>query len=236
MRTVREALRPHIRRLATWRWTVDWIVAAGLVLLVAVAYVQVLRFEFVNYDDTVYVPDNPQVRAGFSLGGIGWAFTTFETANWYPLTWLSLMLDCQMFGPRPGGHHAVNAAIARGQRGLAVHRAAENDRVALAKRRRGRAVRRASAARRIGGLDCRTQGRVEHVVLPAHALGLSPLHRSAQFRPLGPGLPGHGLGADGQVDARHPAGRAPVAGLLAVAEGGAGVGSAKWAVGGEQSR
>ena len=89
-------------RSADWGWTVDWIVAAGLVLLVAVAYLQVLRFEFVNYDDTVYVPDNPQVRAGFSLGGIGWAFTTFETANWYPLTWLSLMLDCQIFGPSAG--------------------------------------------------------------------------------------------------------------------------------------
>ena len=43
--------------LRNWQWTVDWIVAAGLVLLVAVAYLQVLRFEFVNYDDTVYVPE-----------------------------------------------------------------------------------------------------------------------------------------------------------------------------------
>src|SRR5208282_5861031 len=94
-----------------WRWTVDGIITAGLVLLVAVAYLQVLRFDFVNYDDTVYVPDNPQVRAGFSLAGIGWAFTTFETANWYPLTWLSLMLDCQIFGRFPGGNHAVNAAL-----------------------------------------------------------------------------------------------------------------------------
>ena len=94
-----------------WRWASDWIVATGLALLVAAAYAQVLRFEFVNYDDTVYVPDNPHVRAGFSLEGIGWAFTTFETANWYPLSWLSLMLDCQLFGPRPGGHHAVNAAL-----------------------------------------------------------------------------------------------------------------------------
>ena len=84
---------------------------AGLVLLVAVAYVQVFRFEFVNYDDTLYVPDNPQVRTGFSLHGIGWAFTTYETANWYPLTWLSLMLDCQIFGPWAGGQHAVNAAL-----------------------------------------------------------------------------------------------------------------------------
>ena len=105
--------KPH-----NWERTVDWIVVAGLVLLVAVGYVQVVHFDFVNYDDTVYVPDNLQVRTGFSLSGIRWAFTTFETANWYPLTWLSLMLDCQMFGPRPasgysspGGHHAVNAAL-----------------------------------------------------------------------------------------------------------------------------
>jgi len=89
----------------------NWIIAAGLVLLVSVAYVQSLGFEFTNYDDTAYVPDNTHVRDGFSLRGIGWAFTTYETANWYPLTWLSLMLDCQLFGPRPGGHHAVNAVL-----------------------------------------------------------------------------------------------------------------------------
>ncbi len=89
----------------------NWIIAAGLVLLVSVAYVQSLGFELTNYDDTAYVPDNAHVRGGFSWGGIGWAFTTYETANWYPLTWLSLMLDCQLFGPRPGGHHAVNAVL-----------------------------------------------------------------------------------------------------------------------------
>jgi tetratricopeptide (TPR) repeat protein len=93
------------------RRKIDWPVAAGLALLVAVAYVQVLGFEFVNYDDKAFVPENPHVRTGFSLGNIGWAFTSFETANWYPLTWLSLMLDCQMFGPRPGGHHAVSAIL-----------------------------------------------------------------------------------------------------------------------------
>ena len=88
---------------------VNWIVAAGLVLLTAVVYAQVAGFEFTNYDDTAYVPDNSHVRDGFSLRNIGWAFTTFETANWYPLTWLSLMLECQLFGPRPGVTHAVNA-------------------------------------------------------------------------------------------------------------------------------
>ena len=61
----------------------------------AVAYVQVLRFPFVNYDDKTCVPNNPQVREGISLGGMGWAFTAFETGNWHPLTWLSLMLDCR---------------------------------------------------------------------------------------------------------------------------------------------
>jgi tetratricopeptide (TPR) repeat protein len=89
----------------------NWIITAGLVLLTAVAYAQVAGFEFTNYDDTAYVPDNPHVRDGFSLRGIGWACTTFETANWYPLTWLSLMLECQLFGPRPSVTHAVNALL-----------------------------------------------------------------------------------------------------------------------------
>ena len=82
-------------------------------LLTAVVYAQSARFEFSNYDDTAYVPDNPHVRNGFSPRGIGWACTTFETANWYPLTWLSLMLDCQLFGPRPGVTHAVNSRCMR---------------------------------------------------------------------------------------------------------------------------
>jgi protein O-mannosyl-transferase len=89
----------------------DWLIAAGLVLLTAVIYVQAVNFEFTNYDDTAYVPDNVHVRDGFSRDGIRWAFTTFETANWYPLTWLSLMLDCQLFGPRPGVHHLVNVLL-----------------------------------------------------------------------------------------------------------------------------
>ena len=89
----------------------DWLIVAWLLLLTAVIYAQVAGFEFTNYDDTAYVPDNAQVRDGFTIRGIGWAFTTFETANWYPLTWISLMLDCQLFGPRAGAVHAVNAVL-----------------------------------------------------------------------------------------------------------------------------
>ena len=101
-------------RRRTWNISaaqLDLLIASILVLLTAVAYVQVVGFEFTNYDDTAYVPENPHVRDGFSLKNIGWAFTTSETANWYPLTWLSLMLDCQIFGPRPGAHHAINALL-----------------------------------------------------------------------------------------------------------------------------
>ncbi len=100
-RTARTVARPPHRK--PWIFPakhLDWVIAVGLVLLTSVAYAQVVGFEFTNYDDTAYVPDNAHVCDGFSLRGIGWAFTTYETANWYPLTWLSLMLDCQVFGPR----------------------------------------------------------------------------------------------------------------------------------------
>jgi tetratricopeptide (TPR) repeat protein len=107
----RAARAPRRQPRADFARHLDWFIAAGLVLLAAVVYLQVLGFEFTNYDDPAYVRDNTHVRDGFSLRGLGWACTTFETANWYPLTWLSLMLDCQLFGPRPGGHHAVNALL-----------------------------------------------------------------------------------------------------------------------------
>src|SRR4029077_14295900 len=66
------------------------------------------HFQFVSFDDPLYVTDNPPVEAGLSRSGIAWAFTTPHAANWHPLTWLSHMLDAQLFGLEPGGHHATN--------------------------------------------------------------------------------------------------------------------------------
>jgi protein O-mannosyl-transferase len=63
---------------------------------------------FINYDDPKYVTSNHQVLQGFTLKTIAWAFTTGECANWHPLTWLSHMLDVEMFGLNPGGSHLVN--------------------------------------------------------------------------------------------------------------------------------
>src|SRR5271165_6833755 len=85
----------------------------GLLLLaVALVFGQTVRHEFLtDYDDKDYVDDNPQVARGFTTQGIAWAFTHFHSANWHPLTWLSHMLDCQLYHLRAGGHHATSAVI-----------------------------------------------------------------------------------------------------------------------------
>jgi len=69
---------------------------------------QTFRHQFVNYDDPLYVLDNAHVRAGLTWPGIGWAFTHVHSQNWHPLTTMSHMLDCQLFGLNPGAHHLVN--------------------------------------------------------------------------------------------------------------------------------
>ena len=72
------------------------------------AYWQVRHHDFVNYDDTLYVTENPHVTAGFTVDGVKMAFTDIRTGNWHPVTLLSHMLDCQLFGLNPGPHHLSN--------------------------------------------------------------------------------------------------------------------------------
>ena len=79
-----------------------------LALLTFVVYLPVRNHEFVRYDDDIYVTNNPEVQSGLSWQGIKWAFVTDHGANWHPLTWLSLMLDCELFGVKPGPLHLVN--------------------------------------------------------------------------------------------------------------------------------
>jgi len=74
-------------------------------------YGQVARHDFVNFDDDMYVYENPRVRAGLTWDGVAWAFTTMGESNWHPLTWLSHMLDCQLFGLKAGSHHLVNVFL-----------------------------------------------------------------------------------------------------------------------------
>ncbi len=79
--------------------------AAFLVIAVLVAFWPVLTNDFVSIDDGQYVTRNPHVKAGLTVDGIDWAWTTGYAANWHPLTWMSHMLDAQLFGMRPWGHH-----------------------------------------------------------------------------------------------------------------------------------
>ena len=89
----------------------DLFIAFGLVAVTLAVYAQVMSHQFIILDDRRYIGENPIVRQGLTLTGIAWAFTTSYAANWHPLTWLSHMLDCQIFGLNAGGHLIVNALI-----------------------------------------------------------------------------------------------------------------------------
>jgi len=90
----------------------------GLIVLVVVVHARVATFPFINYDDQIYVTENPDVLSGLSPRGIGWAFQATRASNWHPLTWISHMADATVFrdptarfGQWAGGHHLVNVAI-----------------------------------------------------------------------------------------------------------------------------
>jgi Flp pilus assembly protein TadD len=78
---------------------------------VLLLYGKVLGHTFVSFDDGVYVADNPVVLEGLHRDGVRWAFSTFHAANWHPLTWLSHMLDVELFGAQPGPQHLAGAAL-----------------------------------------------------------------------------------------------------------------------------
>src|SRR5450631_3101294 len=97
--------------------TVDaakWLLPLALLLiatLTVAVYWPVLQNGFIDYDDEDYVTANMMVRQGLTLKGFIWAFTTFHAGNWHPLTWLSHMLDVELFGLNPIGHHFTSLVI-----------------------------------------------------------------------------------------------------------------------------
>jgi tetratricopeptide (TPR) repeat protein len=88
----------------------DWQIMALLAAATIAVFWQVSRHEFVNFDDPAYVTYNPVVREGLTWPGITWAFTNLhgEATYWHPVTWLSHMLDCQLFGLKAAGHHLTS--------------------------------------------------------------------------------------------------------------------------------
>jgi tetratricopeptide (TPR) repeat protein len=87
-----------------------WLTVALLVVVTVALYWPATSHDFVNYDDPAYVTNNAQVQAGLTWQGLVWAFGQLhgEQTYWHPLTWVSHMLDCQLFGLKPAGHHLVN--------------------------------------------------------------------------------------------------------------------------------
>jgi tetratricopeptide (TPR) repeat protein len=89
----------------------DLLVCLGLMAITWAVFGQTLTHDFVNFDDHVYVYENPLVIRGVSPEGIIGAFTHTHARNWHPLTTLSHMLDCQLYGLNAGGHHLTNVIL-----------------------------------------------------------------------------------------------------------------------------
>lgn len=85
-----------------------FLIYLALALTTLAVFWQLRSYDFVNYDDPAYVTGNRYVKAGLTRDGLIWAFTTGYRSNWHPLTWLSLMLDCQLSESSPGFHHMTN--------------------------------------------------------------------------------------------------------------------------------
>jgi tetratricopeptide (TPR) repeat protein len=88
-------------------------VLLGLLLVVAtlLVYRPVNGHPFLNFDDALYVTDNPQVQSGLDWQIVKWAFTTYAADNWHPLTWISHAIDCQIFDLDPSGPHQINLLL-----------------------------------------------------------------------------------------------------------------------------
>ena len=87
------------------------LVSLFLLVITVAAYWPVHTYELVNYDDYMYITESPYVTAGLTLDGVAWALTTFDASNWHPLTWLSHMLDTELYGRNPGGRHLTSVVL-----------------------------------------------------------------------------------------------------------------------------
>jgi len=87
---------------------IDIFIVIFIILSTWSVYVQVLDYDFINYDDDEYITENEHVKKGITGESVVWALTEFHSANWHPLTWLSHIIDCQLFGLNAGRHHLIS--------------------------------------------------------------------------------------------------------------------------------
>jgi tetratricopeptide (TPR) repeat protein len=88
-----------------------WLIGVVLVLVTIAVYWPATNHDFVNYDDDMYVLENPHVTTGLSLENAWWTLRSGYAGNWHPVTWLSHMLDWEMFSLNPWGHHLTNVLL-----------------------------------------------------------------------------------------------------------------------------
>ena len=193
----------------------DVLAVLVLVLVTLAIFWPLTRAEFTNYDDPRYVTETVNIQSGVTWKAVVWAFTTGYGSNWHPLTWISHMIDWQMYGLNPGRHHLTNIlfhiantlllfGLMRSLTGTFWRSAAG-----------GGAFCPASGSCGIRGLGGGKEGRIKHVLwFPCH-LGLCRLHAASCMVALS-SEPGVVLvGPDVQTDAGHPALCVVVAGLMA---------------------
>jgi protein O-mannosyl-transferase len=84
------------------------LICIALVLAVFAVFWQVSTCDFVNYDDLGYITTNQNIHHGITLESLKWAFTTGHSSNWHPLTWISHMIDVELYGLKPWGHHLTS--------------------------------------------------------------------------------------------------------------------------------
>ncbi|MBA2622830.1 MAG: hypothetical protein H0U88_04310 [Chthoniobacterales bacterium] len=89
----------------------QFAVSLLLALLTAIVFERTLRHDFINYDDPAYIHEQPEIIGGLTSRGLAWAFTNTHSGNWHPLTSLSHMLDCQLFGMSAQGHHFTSVLL-----------------------------------------------------------------------------------------------------------------------------
>jgi Flp pilus assembly protein TadD len=125
------------------------LVCVSLVVVTLAVFWPVRHQQFINFDDDIYVTDNPHVANGLTLESVRWAFTTTRGTHWWPLTWLSHMLDCQLFGLNAGAHKLVNVAFHIGSTILLFLFLKRVTRNCRATPRRGNLVQQTDARRRV---------------------------------------------------------------------------------------
>jgi len=100
-----------LKKVNIWPGRQKFIICIVLAVVTLAVYRQTYQFDFLKFDDEVYVTENSYIQSGITLDGLRWAFSTLYAEFWHPVTWLSLMFDYQIYGLNAGGYHQTNLIL-----------------------------------------------------------------------------------------------------------------------------